>query len=124
MGLQFENLILNNLPEVINAMGLAGKLVISAAPFRCVRAARGGVQVDLLVQTEGAAWIVEIKRKAELGLDVARELAQKAARLPVREGGSVRTALVYDGRLSQSLVASDDIDRLISAKELLGLAER
>lgn len=124
MGLQFENLILNNLPEVINAMGLAGKLVISAAPFRCVRAARGGVQVDLLVQTEGAAWIVEIKRKAELGLDVAWELAQKAARLPVREGVSVRTALVYDGRLSQSLVASDDIDRLISAKELLGLAER
>lgn len=121
MGLQFENLVLNNLPEVIKALGLAGKLVVSAAPYRCVRSSRGGVQVDLLVQTEGVAWIVEVKRKAELGLEVARELAQKAARLPVREGLSVRTALVYDGRLSAALSASDDIDRLVSARELLGL---
>ena len=122
MGLQFENLVLNNLPTVIKAMGLAGKLVVSAAPYRCVRSERGGVQVDLLVQTEGTAWIVEVKRKAELGAEVARELAQKAARLPVRDGVSVRTALVYAGRLSPSLSASDDIDRLVSVRELLGLS--
>ena len=91
------------------------------SPFRCVRTTRGGVQVDLLIQTEGVAWIVEIKRKTELGLDVARELAQKVARLPLREGVSVWTALVCDGRLSQALLVSDDIDRLISAKDLLCL---
>lgn len=122
MGLQFENLVLNNLPEVLRALGLQGRLIVSAAPYRCVRAdCGGGLQVDLLVQTEKVAYLVEIKRRAELGLDVAREIADKAARLPVREGVSVRTALVYDGRLSPALAASDEIDRFVSARELLGL---
>lgn len=119
MGLQFENLVLNNLPAVLKAMELAGKIVVSAAPFRCVRSERGGVQVDLLVQTESTAWIVEIRRKGELGQEIARELAQKVARLPVRDGVSVRTALVYDGRLTQGLAACDTVDRLISASALL-----
>ena len=75
----------------------------------------------MLVQTEKVAYLVEIKRRAELGLDVAREIADKAVRLPVRAGVSVRTALVYDGRLSPALAASDEIDRFVSARELLGL---
>ena len=120
MGLQFENLVLNNLSSVIGALGLKGKVVVSAAPFRCVRTARGGgLQVDLLVQTDSTAWVVEIKRRGELGLDVADEIGRKAERLAVRSGMSVRTALVYEGTLTRALEASDRIDRLISAKELL-----
>ena len=120
MGLQFENLVLNNLPEVLRALGLQGRLILSAAPYRCERADRGGgVQVDLLVQTEKTAYLVEVKRKAELGLEVAHEIAQKVARLPVRRGVSVRTALVYDGHLSPALAASDEIDFFVAAQDLL-----
>ena len=123
MGLQFENLVLNNLPEVLRALGLLGRLILSAAPYRCERADRGGgVQVDLLVQTEKTAYLVEVKRKAELGLEVAHEIAQKVARLPVRRGVSVRTALVYDGHLSPALAASDAIDVFVAAQNLLGVA--
>lgn len=122
MGLQFENLVLNNLPVLLPRLNLQGKLVISAAPYRCVRQSRGGgVQVDLLIQTEGVAHIVEIKRKGELGLDVAHQIEQKVKRLPVRSGVSVRTALVYDGRLTKELQASDSIDCFVSARMLLGL---
>lgn len=121
MGLQFENLVLNNLKSVIRALGLDGRLVVSAAPYRCVRSARGGgVQVDLLIQTERSVWIVEVKRGAELGVEVAQELVQKVRRLPVREGVSVRTALIYAGRVTEDLRASDAIDRLVSVKELYG----
>ena len=121
MGLQFENFVLNNLPVVLKALGLADRLIVSAAPYRCVRSAGGGVQVDLLVQTERAVHIVEIKRKAELGLEIVREVERKVKRLPVREGISVRTALVYDGHLSTALATSDGIDRLVSADRLLGI---
>ena len=124
MGLQFENFVLNNLPEVLKALGLSDRLIVSAAPYRCVRAAGGGVQVDLLIQTERTVHIVEIKRKAELGLEVVREVEQKVKRLPVREGMSVRTALVYDGHLSAALATGDGIDRLVSADRLLGITEK
>lgn len=121
MGLQFENLILNNLAAVIEALGLKGKIVTSAAPFRCARSDRGGgVQVDLLVQTDNAAHVVEIKRQGEIGVEVAEEIRRKVSRLVVRRGMSVRTALIYEGAATRALEASDMIDRLIPAEVFLG----
>ena len=121
MGLQFENLVLNNFAALIPLLNLQGKLVISAAPFRCVRrTCGGGVQIDLLIQTEGTAYIVEIKRcRGELGVEVAREVHRKAEGLPIRKGVSIRTALVYDGHLTRGLMASDAIDVFIPASQLL-----
>ena len=122
MGLQFENLVINNFASLVPLLNLQGKLIVSAAPFRCVRTARGGgVQIDLLVQTEGTVHIVEIKRtRGELGAEVADEIRRKAAMLPVRPGVSVRTALVYDGRLTRGLETSDAIDVFVPAARLLG----
>lgn len=120
MGLQFENLILNNISSVIPALGLGGRAILSAAPYRCMRSERGGgVQVDLLIQTATLAMIVEIKRKKSLGLEVEDDLRQKVARLPVRKGMSVRTALVYAGQLSAALAASELIDACVPVEALL-----
>lgn len=119
MGLQFENLVLNNLPVLLKRMGLQGKLVVSAAPYRCFRSARGGVQIDLLVQTETTAYIVELKRKNVLGREIIEELREKTRRLPVRKGLSVRTVLVYEGELTKGLAASDAIDILVSVEDLM-----
>jgi AAA+ ATPase superfamily predicted ATPase len=123
MGLQFENLVINNFAALAPLMNLGGKLVVSAAPFRCIRSSGGGgVQIDLLVQTEGTAHIVEIKRsRGELGVEIAEELRRKAERLPVRHGIAVRTVLVYEGRLSPALAASDAIDVFVPAERMLGL---
>ena len=49
------------------------------------------------------------------------QIEQKVKRLPVRSGVSVRTALVYDGRLTRDLQTSDSIDCFVSARMLLGL---
>jgi len=123
MGLQFENLVLNNLSVLLDRMGLRGKLVISAAPYRCVRKSRGGgVQIDLLVQTETTAYVVEVKRKNTLGAELIGELKEKALRLPVRPGVSVRTVLVYDGTLTKELASSDEIDLLIPVTSLMSEA--
>ena len=125
MGLQFENLVLNNFRALVPHLNLEGRLVVSAAPYRCTNAAKGGVvQIDLLVQTQGTAYLVEVKRaRGELGMEVASQIEQKAERLPVRSGVAIRTALVYDGRLTRPLASCDAIDFFIPAERLLGLEE-
>lgn len=101
-------------------MGLSDKLFVSAAPYRNSRESKGGgCQVDLLIQTRKTAYVVEIKRKREIGGEVCDEVAQKVRRLPVLEGVSVRTCLVYDGLLASSVVADDFFDTLISVRELM-----
>ena len=120
LGLQFENLVLNNLPSMIEALGLDGKPVLSAAPFRCTGSTCGGdLQIDLLIQTQAMVLIVEIKRRRDLGIDIAKEIERKASLLPVRSGMSVRTALVYDGNPSRALLSSDAVDRFVSIDQLL-----
>jgi len=120
MGLQFENLILNNFSALLPKMGLSDKLFISAAPYRNARESKGGgCQIDLLVQTRKTAYVIEIKRKREIGTEVCDEVAQKVRRLPLRHGVSSRTCLVYDGVLSPAVVADDFFDAIIGVRELM-----
>lgn len=68
MGLQFENLVLNNIVALAPLIGLTGKNVESAAPyFRSGRKTGEGVQIDYLVQLPRCTYIVEIKRKNRIG---------------------------------------------------------
>ena len=120
MGLQFENLVLNNFRELIPFLGMKGKLLVSAAPYRNSRESKGGgCQIDLLVQTERTAYVVEVKRKRFIDAEVVDEVATKIRRLPVRRGISVRPCLVYDGELSPAVVSQDYFDVLLSIKDLM-----
>ena len=121
MGRQFETLVLNNFKALLPLIGLSGVSVLSAAPY-LKRGRKGeGCQIDLLVQTETIAYVVEIKRKRVIGEGIAADVAQKVSRLPLRKGVSVRTALVYEGELEESLVRRQVFDFLIPARKLLGL---
>jgi len=114
MGYQFETLVSNNLPALLPRLGLGRALILSAAPFRQQPTERKkGCQIDLLLQTEGSVCIVEIKRMKDLGVAIEGEIREKASRLAVKRGISVRTALVYDGTLSPRLEASAYIDKFI-----------
>lgn len=122
LGLQFENLVVNNFRSLLPALHLEGVQVFSAAPFRKARKnADRGVQVDLLVQTRKAVVLVEIKRQREIGEEVEREMAEKVRRLHVPAGMSVRTALVYAGALSKGVRGGGYFDALIPAEALLGM---
>lgn len=122
-GLQFENLIVNNFSEVIPHLGLGNTIVLSATPYRNMRKSAGqqtrGVQIDLLVQTQTTAYVVEIKRKNHIGAEIEDEVRQKIKRLPLREGLSARAALVYDGDLAPSVVGRGYFDAIIPARKLL-----
>ena len=120
LGLQFECLILNNLPELQNRMGLSDVLILSAAPYRKRAHARGeGCQIDLLMMSSRTWWVVEIKRRREIGPEIVDEVSRKVANLKVRAGVSVRTALVYCGELSPAVSAEGYFDILMDAHDLL-----
>ena len=120
LGLQFENLVVNHAEDLFGFLGLEHSLVVSAAPYLQRGTKRGeGCQIDLLVQTKRTVFAVEIKRRREIGAEVMDEMARKIRRLKVAAGVSVRTALVYDGRLSPRIEAEHGFDAVIPASRLL-----
>ena len=120
MGLSFENLILNNFSLLLKPLHLEGIQIFSAAPFRKAANDDGpGVQVDLLVQTRKSVVLVEVKRCAEIGESVEREVAEKVAKLRLPRTKSVRTALVYAGRLTKAVRGNGYFDALVDAASFL-----
>ena len=120
MGYAFENLIVNNYAELIPSLHLGNALIESAAPYR--RMGDAGVQIDLLIQTRRALYIVEIKRQREIGREVEREVEQKVERIGKHEGKSIRTSLVYEGHLAPIVEADDFFDSIVPVQDLMGLS--
>ena len=125
MGLQFENLIVNNAMDVASLIGIGNATIESAAPYSNSRKGRNGVsngcQVDLLVQTRRTVYVIEVKRKNYIASGIEDEVAQKIRRLPVRKGVTVRPVLVYVGELSKAVEADGYFDAIIPARKLLDM---
>lgn len=119
MGLQFENLILNNVGQILKKMGLDGVPILSAAPFRKTGRGGSGCQIDLLIQTRKAVCVIEVKRMNEIGEEVEKEVARKVSCLKLPEDKSVRTVLVYDGRLHPVIKANGYFDFMFNAASFL-----
>ena len=120
LGLQFENLVANNLHGILPRLGLDRVLLKSAAPWRQLATARRkGCQIDLLLQSERCVCVVEMKRRREIGRDVVDDVAAKVEALSLPRGISVRTALVYDGHLAPTVEAEGFFDALIPVSDLL-----
>ena len=121
LGVQFECLVLNNLPVILPRLGVGNALVLSAAPFVRNATKRGeGTQIDLLVQTRTTAIVVEIKRRASIEASVEDEVREKVRRLKLPRSISVRTALVYDGELAPEIAENGYFDALVPFADLLG----
>lgn len=120
LGLQFENLVLNHIEDLFPHFGLQRSLVISAAPYMR-KAGKGmpGCKIDLLIQTERMALVVEIKRRKEVSHDIINEVQAKVDALKVSKNLSIRTALVYDGDLSPSVEADRYFDFIVPLRTLL-----
>lgn len=130
-GLQFETLVLGHIEEFLPALGLSHVNILSLAPYarkgvsgesvdgpHAPRRVRG-CQIDLLVQTEGAVWVVEIKRRKRIGREIEREVSEKIAALPVPQGVSVRACLIYLGDLDPSVEESGFFTALVPAESVL-----
>ena len=119
MGLQFENLIVNNFKSLLPKLNLAGALITSAGSYRKVGRKGEGCQIDLLLQAKRFVYLVEVKRQGMIEREIIDEVEQKRVRLGVPSDKSVRLALVYDGKLAASVEAEGYFDSIVDAKTLL-----
>lgn len=123
LGLQFESLVYNNLVPVMKLLNLERTLLKSAAPFRQNKTQRSeACQIDLLLQTRHTLYVVEIKRREQIGEEVIGEVKEKLDKFKVRSGMSVIPILVYSGNLSRRVLADGYFARVISAEDLIGRA--
>ena len=124
MGLAFESMVVNHVRDLLVPLHLENALVTSAAPYVKKGSSKTGVagcQIDLLIQTAESFCLVEIKRKARIGLEIIEEMKRKVAAFPSVRGKAVRTALVYDGDLDPVVPAQGYFDAVVSFDGLLGL---
>ena len=119
-GLQFECLVRNNLSLLLPLIGMGATVVTSAAPYVKRSGKRGeGTQIDLLVQTSRSACIVEIKRQERIPATVEDEVRAKVKKLALPDELSIRTALVYSGKLAPEIAESNYFDFLVPIERLL-----
>ena len=120
LGLQFENLVVNNLTALCRELGLGRKLVTSAAPYaRRKSATCPGLQIDFLIQTPKSVYVIEVKRCNRIETSIEKEIEKKVSLLGIGSGKSIRTALVYDGKLSPEVEENGFIDFLIPFNRLM-----
>ena len=121
MGLQFENLVLNNLHTILDRMNIAPDTVISASPYYQNRTRRQqACQIDLLIHTRYTLHVCEIKFQQVIPATVIKETQAKIATLTAPKSLSIRPTLIYGGKISETLEQSHYFDHLISFESLLG----
>jgi uncharacterized protein len=120
MGLQFENLILSNRGLLLEKTGLNTVPIINAGPyFQAKTTHLPGCQIDLLLRTKGALYVFEIKFRAKIGFTVIADVKQKVARLGADPSLSVRTGLIYQGKLDPKIEPADYFDQIVPFETLL-----
>lgn len=122
MGLAFENLVVNNAAQLTGPLGIGGAHILSCAPYKKTGTKGDGVQVDLLIQTPRAVYVVEAKRRREIDGGIVAEMEERVSKIPRKPGCSVRTALVYDGKLAPIVEAEGYFDAIVPFRTLLGLS--
>ena len=117
----YARFYLKYIEQLIAPLGIGGAHVISCAPYRKSGKDGDGVQVDLLIQTQRAVYVIETKRKREIGSEIVKEMENRVAKIPRKRGCSVRTALVYEGHLAPIVEAEGYFDAVVPFRSLLGL---
>ena len=120
MGLQMENLVLNNLQAVLEKLRITTSGVISASPyFQNATRRQRACQVDILIQTRSALFVCELKFAKRVGAEVISEVAEKVRRLACPRHLSVRPVLIYLGELSSHVEEECYFSRVLALDDLL-----
>jgi len=120
MGLQFENMVLNNLPLILRKLQVSSETLLSAAPyFQNSTKRKEGCQIDLLIQTKYTVFVCEIKFKQKIGKSVVEEVLEKIQKLTIPKTVTIRPVLIYVGELSSQVEAQNFFSHLLAFEDLL-----
>ncbi|MEW6747265.1 MAG: ATPase [Planctomycetota bacterium] len=122
LGLQFENLVIGNLPVLLRLIGVESSLVRSASPYFQRRTNRQkACQIDLLIQTKQTLYICEVRCRSRIERGIRDEVSRKIEALRVPPGMSIRPVLVYEGDLDPSIRSEGTFDALVCFRDLLAV---
>ena len=120
MGLQFENIVLSNLPAIFRLLSVNPNSVISATPyFQKQSKTRKACQIDLLIKTKYSIYLCEIKFKNKIAKGIISEILEKIVRLDFPKTLSLRPVLIYEGSLASGVIDEDFFDYVINFSDLL-----
>lgn len=122
MGLQFENLVLNNRKLIQQALGIKSDEIVFDNPyFQHKTRKQTGCQVDYLIQTKYKnLFLCEFKfTTGELNHSIVDSLERKIASLIVPKGFAILPVLIYTGNISNALRMSDFFYKIIDFNEFL-----
>ncbi|MFS8564237.1 MAG: ATP-binding protein [Rhabdochlamydiaceae bacterium] len=127
MGLQFENLVVNNGALICKILGvLPEDILIANAYFQTAGVRKRGCQIDYLIQTRFRyLYACEVKfRQTVIGVEVIEEVEEKLSRLKLPRGFSCRPVLIHVNGVSEELVDSGYFAKIIDLSELLTLHKK
>lgn len=122
MGVQFENLVINNGRFIYKILGISPEdLVIANTYFQTARTRRKGCQIDYLIQTRFSnLYACEVKfRQTPIGKEVIQEVKEKLERLQLPKGFSCRPILIHVNGVSEDLIDSNYFASIIDFSDLL-----
>jgi AAA+ ATPase superfamily predicted ATPase len=127
MGLQFENLVLQNRALIWEALRISPSDIAMEGPFlqRAKKSEKDnshGCQIDYLIQTQyNTLFPCEIKFSAHstLGLGLVQEMTEKVERLRLPKNYSYWPVLIYAGEISEDLASARYFKKIIHFSEFL-----
>lgn len=120
MGLQFENLVLNNLSSIQRLLQISPVSILSASPYFQHKTLRDqACQIDLLIQTRHTFYVCEIKFCKKIQRKIVDDMMEKIRKLKIPRTISIRPVLIYEGELSPKIKDENFFSHLIPFKELL-----
>ncbi len=124
MGIQVENLLLNNRQALIQALGLTSSDIVADNPYIQKRTTKTkGCQIDYLVQTRvKTLYVCEFKfRKKELGLEIIESMQDKLSRFSTPKGFAVVPVLVHAGGVQESVDEQNYFYRIIDIEDFFAI---
>jgi hypothetical protein len=116
MGLQFENLVANNLKSLCKILHIDLLEIVNAGPFfQRATQRQKGCQIDLMIQTKhNALYLCEIKfSTSEIKSSVIEEMEKKIDSLSAPKGFSIRSVLIHVNGVSQAVMESETFNDIV-----------
>lgn len=122
LGVQFENLVLNNSILICKKLGISPEdIVVANTYFQTAGTRKKGCQIDYLIQTRfRTLYACEVKfQQGIIGTDVIGEVEEKLKRLKLPRGFSCRPVLIHVNGVSEAVTDSGYFAKIIDMSELL-----
>lgn len=121
MGLQIENLVLNNRQAIKEKLGIYPDEVVYDNPFFQKKTARQkGCQIDYMVQTKYDLYVCEIKfSRNMIGSSVIDAVKSKIDSITFPKNFSVRPVLIHASEVSDAIIDSHYFSKIIDIRDLI-----